>query len=74
MPLIGGIKLTELTADDVDDWLEGRCDKLATNTLREEPAREPLDAIGKLRYDRVLRNIQLIDLLQGTERQPAKRP
>lgn len=34
-PLIGGIKLTELTADDVDNWLDGLSTKLASNTLQK---------------------------------------
>jgi hypothetical protein len=33
VPLIGAVKLKELTADDVDDWLEGLTTKLATRTL-----------------------------------------
>src|ERR1700735_4678161 len=33
IPLIGATKLKELTADQVDDWLEGLTDKLATRSL-----------------------------------------
>ena len=39
IPLIGACKLKELTADDVDDWLEGRRDHLTTRT----PPSDPLD-------------------------------
>ena len=34
MPLIGAIKLKELTADQVDEWLEGLTGKLATRSLQ----------------------------------------
>jgi hypothetical protein len=33
IPLIGAAKLKELTADDVDDWLDGLTGKLATRSL-----------------------------------------
>jgi integrase len=34
MPLIGARKLKKLTADDVDNWLDGLTDKLSTSTLQ----------------------------------------
>jgi predicted transcriptional regulator len=34
IPFIGAYKLKELTADNVDDWLEGRRDHLTTRTLQ----------------------------------------
>jgi integrase len=34
IPFIGACKLKELTADNVDDWLEGRRDHLTTRTLQ----------------------------------------
>lgn len=35
VPEIGARKLRELSADDVDEWLAGRAEHLATRTLRE---------------------------------------
>jgi integrase len=34
IPLIGGMKLKEMTADDVDEWLDGLTGKLSTRTLQ----------------------------------------
>jgi len=66
LPLIGGIKLTELTADDVDDWLEGRCDKLATNTLQRLHANLKRAIRQAQARDRVLRNVaELISTPKG---------
>ena len=35
VPFIGAAKLRDLTADDLDEWLEGRAEVLTTGTLRE---------------------------------------
>jgi len=73
LPLIGGIKLTELTADDVDDWLEGRCDKLATNTLQRLHANLKRAIRQAQARDRVLRNVaELISTPKGTGGRPSK--
>ena len=34
IPQIGGIKVKELTADQLDDWLDERAEELSTRSLR----------------------------------------
>jgi integrase len=73
LPLIGGIKLTELTADDVDNWLEGRSGKLATNTLQRLHANLKRAIRQAQARDRVLRNVaELVSTPKGTGGRPSK--
>ncbi len=72
-PLIGGIKLTELSADDVDNWLEGRSDKLATITLQRLHANLKRAIRQAQARDRVLRNVaELVSTPKGIGGRPSK--
>jgi hypothetical protein len=44
IPLIGATKLKELTADNVDEWLDGLTGKLATRSLQGVQASHPAGA------------------------------
>jgi integrase len=73
LPLIGGIKLTELSADDVDNWLEGRSGQLATNTLQRLHANLKRAIRQAQARDRVLRNVaELVSTPKGTGGRPSK--
>jgi integrase len=73
LPLIGGIKLTDLTADDVDNWLEGRSGELATNTLQRLHANLKRSIRQAQARDRVLRNVaELVSTPKGTGGRPSK--
>jgi integrase len=72
-PLIGSIKLTELTADDVDDWLEGRSDKLSSNSLQRLHANLKRAIRQAQARDKVLRNVaELVSTPKGTAGRPSK--
>jgi integrase len=72
-PLIGGIKLTELTADDVDNWLDGLSGKLATNSLQRLHANLKRAIRQAQARDRVLRNVaELVSTPKGTGGRPSK--
>jgi integrase len=73
IPQIGGIKLKELTADQLDDWLDERAEELTTRTLRlihqilERAIRQ-----AQAR-DKVRRNVaSLVDVPEGQEGRPSK--
>jgi integrase len=73
LPLIGGIKLTELTADDVDNWLEDRSGHLATNTLQRLHANLKRAIRQAEARDRVMRNVaELVSTPKGTGGRPSK--
>ena len=73
LPLIGEIKLTELTADDVDNWLEGRSGQLATTTLQRLHANLKRAIRQAQARDRVLRNVaELVSTPRGTGGRPSK--
>ena len=73
IPQIGGVKLKELTADQVDDWLDERAEDLTTRTLRLihqilERAIRQAQASDKIR-----RNVaSLVDMPEGREGRPSK--
>ena len=46
-PFIGACKLKELTADNVDDWLEARRDHLTTRTLQECSIKKPISSLNR---------------------------
>jgi hypothetical protein len=58
IPLIGAIKLKELTADQVDEWLEGLTGKLATRSLQGIHAVLKRSIRQAQARDKVLRNRQ----------------
>ena len=57
IPLIGATKLKELTADDVDEWLDGLTGKLATRSLQGVHAILKRSIRQAQARDRVLRNV-----------------
>lgn len=73
IPQLGKAKLRELTADDVDDWLDERAEHLATSTLKQ-----CLDLLRRSikhaqRRNKVLRNVaELVDLPEGRVGRPSK--
>lgn len=73
IPYLGKAKLRELTADDVDDWLDERAEHLATSTLKQ-----CLDLLRRSishaqRRNKVLRNVaELVDLPEGRTGRPSK--
>ncbi|WP_231493663.1 site-specific integrase [Nocardiopsis sp. CNT312] len=73
IPHLGKAKLRELTADDVDDWLDERAEHLATSTLKQ-----CLDLLRRAirhaqRRNRVLRNVaELVDPPEGRAGRPSK--
>jgi len=73
IPQIGGIRLKELTADQLDDWLDERAEELTTRTLRlinqilERAIRQ-----AQAR-DKVRRNVaSLVDVPEGQEGRPSR--
>ncbi|MDT0303982.1 tyrosine-type recombinase/integrase [Streptomonospora wellingtoniae] len=72
-PALGKAKLKDLTADDVDDWLEDKADELATRTLRELHAVLRRAIAFAQRRDKVLRNVaELVTTPDGKEGRPSK--
>ena len=73
LPLIGATKLKELTADDVDDWLDGLTAKLATRSLQGVHAILKRAIRQAQARDRVLRNVaELVTTPKGKEGRPSK--
>jgi integrase len=73
LPLIGATKLTELTADDVDDWLDGLTTKLATRSLQGVHAILKRSIRQAQARDRVLRNVaELVTTPKGKPGRPSK--
>ena len=73
IPQIGGIKVKELTADQLDDWLDERAEELSTRSLRLiHQIVERCDPPGPGR-DKVRRNVaSLVDVPEGQEGRPSK--
>lgn len=66
IPFIGGCKLKELTADNVDDWLEGRRDHLTTRTLQAIHSILRRAIRRAQARDKVVRNVAaLVDTPEG---------
>jgi integrase len=66
IPFIGAAKLKELTADDVDDWLEDRRDHLTTRTLQAIHSILRRSIRRAQARDKVLRNVAtLVDTPEG---------
>ena len=75
-PLIGATKLKELTADQVDEWLEGLTGKLATRSLqgvhailkraiRQAQARDKAAPLVRIHHERQWRPVETIADLVG---------
>jgi integrase len=73
VPAIGAAKLRDLTADDLDDWLEAKAAELATSTLREVLSILRRSITVAQRRDLVVRNVaELVTAPKGTEGRPSK--
>ena len=73
IPQIGGLKVKELTADQLDDWLDERAEELSTRSLRlihqivERAIRQAQER------EKVRRNVaSLVDVPEGQEGRPSK--
>ncbi|MGH3380295.1 MAG: site-specific integrase, partial [Actinoallomurus sp.] len=72
LPLIGARKLKQLTADEVDDWLDGLTDKLATRSLRGVHSILKRAIRQAQARDRVLRNVaELVTTPKGRVGRPS---
>ena len=73
LPLIGATRLTELTADEVNDWLDGLTTKLATRSLQGVHAILKRAIRQAQARDRVLRNVaELVTTPKGKPGRPSK--
>jgi integrase len=73
IPLIGAIKLKELTADQVDEWLEGLTGKLATRSLQGVHAVVKRATRQAQARDKVLRNVaELVTTPKGKQGRPSR--
>jgi integrase len=73
VPQIGAARVRDLTADDLDDWLEGRAAELATRTLRELLSILRRSITLAQRRDLVARNVaELVTAPKGTAGRPSK--
>ena len=73
IPLIGAIKLKKLTADDVDEWLDGLTEKLATRSLQGVHAILKRAIRQAQARDRVLRNVaELVTTPKGKPGRPSR--
>jgi integrase len=73
VPQIGAAKVRDLTADDLDEWLEGRAAELATRTLRELLSILRRSITLAQRRDLVARNVAaLVTIPKGTAGRPSK--
>ncbi|QKG20190.1 site-specific integrase [Actinomadura verrucosospora] len=73
IPLIGKVKLKELRADDVDEWLDGLKDRLSTRTLQGVHAILKRSIRQAQARDRVTRNVaELVTTPKGKAGRPSK--
>ncbi|MFC9267694.1 tyrosine recombinase XerC [Streptomyces zhihengii] len=73
IPFIGKAKLRDLTADDVDDWLDGRTEFLATRSLRDLLAILRRSIEHAQRRDKAARNVALlVTAPEGRPGRPSK--
>lgn len=73
IPLIGKKKLKDLRADEVDDWLDGLTDKLATRTLQGVHAILKRSIRQAQARDMVMRNVaELVTTPKGKQGRPSK--
>ncbi|MFJ4713161.1 tyrosine recombinase XerC [Streptomyces sp. NPDC088785] len=73
IPLIGKAKLKDLSADDVDDWLDERAEFLATRSLRDLLAILRRSIAHAQRRDKAARNVALlVTAPEGRPGRPSK--
>jgi integrase len=73
VPQIGAAKLRDLTADDLDEWLEDRAAELATSTLQQVLSILRRSITLAQRRDLVARNVaELVTIPKGTAGRPSK--
>jgi integrase len=73
IPLIGATKLKELTADDVDTWLDGLTGKLATRSLQGVHAILKRSIRQAQARNKVLRNVaELVTTPKGKQGRPSR--
>jgi hypothetical protein len=73
IPLIGATQLKELTADDVDEWLDGLSGKLATRSLQGVHAILKVAIRQAQARDKVLRNVaELVTTPKGKQGRPSR--
>ncbi|WP_369248083.1 tyrosine recombinase XerC [Streptomyces sp. R41] len=73
IPLIGKAKLRDLSADDVDDWLDDRAEWLATRSLRDLLAVLRRSIAHAQRRDKAVRNVALlVTVPEGRPGRPSK--
>ncbi|MCX4435527.1 site-specific integrase [Streptomyces mirabilis] len=73
IPLIGKAKLRDLSADDVDDWLDDRAEWLATRSLRDLLAVLRRSIEHAQRRDKAVRNVALlVTVPEGRPGRPSK--
>ncbi|MFF9664075.1 tyrosine-type recombinase/integrase [Streptomyces althioticus] len=73
IPCIGKAKLKDLSADDVDDWLDDRAEVLATRSLRDLLAILRRSIAHAQRRDKAARNVALlVTVPEGRPGRPSK--
>lgn len=73
VPQIGAARLRDLTADDLDEWLEGQAAELATSTLQQVLSILRRSITLAQRRDLVARNVaELVTAPKGTRGRPSK--
>jgi integrase len=73
LPFIGKAKLKELSADDIDDWLDDRAEFLATRSLRDLLAILRRSVAHAQRRDKAARNVALlVTAPEGRPGRPSK--
>ncbi|MFD9880078.1 tyrosine recombinase XerC [Streptomyces alboflavus] len=73
IPFIGKAKLKDLSADDVDDWLDDRSEFLATRSLRDLLAILRRSTEHAQRRDKAARNVALlVTVPEGRPGRPSK--
>ncbi len=73
IPFVGKAKLKELSADDVDDWLNSRVEALSTRSLRDVLAILRRSIEHAQRRDKAVRNVALlVTVPEGRTGRPSK--
>lgn len=73
IPFIGKAKVRDLSADDVDDWLDDRAELLATRSLRDLLAILRRSITHAQRRDKAVRNVALlVTVPEGRPGRPSK--
>jgi len=73
IPEIGAIKLAKLSADDVDEWLDGLTGKLSTRTLQTVHSILKRSIRQAQARDRVMRNVaELVTTPKGRKGRPSR--